>query len=169
MCCLKEETHICSERKKQNKSVSFFQVFSDFNSSNSDVNNVLWYCCLNVPSSRVSASKFSRKSSSCRACRRWRPNRKWPRGSGWGARRGIGCWPCANGRESTPQTLHGRRTRGWSSYLESRTQVRVKSEFNSQFLCILTEQKVGGPSTQKNITLTITTTLASTLMNDNAL
>lgn len=25
-------------------------MFSDFNSSNSDVNNVLWYCCVNVPS-----------------------------------------------------------------------------------------------------------------------
>lgn len=97
-----------------------------------DVNNVLCFCC--------PVFKFSRKSSFCKANRRWWPNRKWPQGSEWDAQHGIGCWTCASGRESSLQTLRGLRTQVWSSYLNE-THKREWSRGHNDYTEIHKENK----------------------------
>lgn len=130
-----------------------------------DVNNVLCFCC--------PVFKFSRKSSFCKANRRWWPNRKWPQGSEWDAQHGIGCWTSASGRESSPQTLRGPRTQVWSSYLNEThkrewsrgrndyTEIHKENKYLADYIsnCILihtvTEQTSTFTSNPKSTTVTV--------------
>lgn len=61
--------------------------------------------------------KSSRRSSSCRGCRKSASTHTWPAGSASGARHVTGCSSFSSGMGSNPQTPHAPHTPGWSSYL----------------------------------------------------
>lgn len=64
---------------------------------------------------------FSRRSSSCRGCRRSEPTHTWPAGSASDAQRVIGCSTFSSGMGSNLQTPHDPHTPGWSSFLTTHT------------------------------------------------